>query len=119
MLINSIEIDNFVWQDELVFFGVFNQSERALNGALSIEKSIAETGRPITLFSSLEEHSVYSSLLNEAARALDTFTINIRGDIFNVTWDYEKGPINGEPLNSYSDEVPTHVRNITLRFITV
>lgn len=119
MLVNAIEIDNFIWQDELAFFGIYQQSERALNGAQSIEKSIVETGRPITLFSSLEEYSLYSSLFLECKKALDSFEIEIRGTIFLVTWDYEQGPISGEPFNSYSDESPTHVRNLTLRFITV
>lgn len=119
MLINGIEIDNFIWQDELLFFGIFHQSERALNGALTIEKSIVNTGKPITLFSSLEEYSIYASLFSECQRGLDSFEINIRGTLFTVTWDCEQGPISGEPFSSYSDELPSHVRNVTLRFITV
>lgn len=119
MMINGVQIENFIWQDEIAFYGVFQQSERALNGALSIEKSIVTTGQPITLFSSLEDYAIYSSLLTETKRALDSFSIDIRGTVFNVTWDYEQGPISGEPFNSYSDEVPTHVRNVTLRFIIV
>ncbi|NRA78336.1 MAG: hypothetical protein HRU18_09005 [Pseudoalteromonas sp.] len=95
------------------------QSERALSGEITFEKNIVTTGKSIILFSSLEEYNVYLSLFNECKRGLDSFDINIRGEFFSVTWDYEQGPISGEPFSSYSDDSPTHVRNVTLKFITV
>ena len=117
--VNGVLLSNFIWQDELVFHGIVQQQERALNGALSIEKSNVETGRPITLYSSIEDYELYESLQLESKNGLDSFPLDIHGEVFTVAWDYQSVPIEGTPLKAYSDSKPEHVRGITLKFITV
>ncbi|KAA1165484.1 hypothetical protein EU508_00695 [Pseudoalteromonas fuliginea] len=119
IVINAQQLDNFVWLDELDYSAVAEQSERALNGAQHIEKTIIPAGRSINLYSDFEAASVFNPLFEHANTTLSQFEITIRGTVFNVVWDHSQKAVEGTPHTHFSDSAPTYFQNINLRLKTV
>ncbi|OUL59268.1 hypothetical protein [Pseudoalteromonas ulvae] len=115
----TITLDQFVWRDEFAAFGIVEQTERALNGAPAIEKTAVSVGRPITLFSEMEDAALVEQLLSSANTELGTVTLNVRGTNIAATWDHAQSPVEVTPHQLYCDAKPNHFTQITLRFKTV
>ncbi|WP_440053377.1 hypothetical protein ACSLBF_10550 [Pseudoalteromonas sp. T1lg65] len=118
IVINNIQLDNAVWTDEYDYQAVTEQTERALNGAQHIEKTLI-VGRPITIESVLEPAALYIALFEHSQTKLAEFVITIRGTSYTVVWNHNQKPVTGSPLQYFSDSTPTHFENITLRLKTV
>ncbi|WP_304635542.1 hypothetical protein [Pseudoalteromonas sp.] len=119
ILINAQNLDNFVWLNEFDYLPIAEQTERALNGAQHIEKTLIPLGRPIHLYSDLELASTFKPLFEHAQNTLDAFEISIRGTLFNVVWDHAQKAVECTPYAHFSDAEPTHFTNINLRLKTV
>ncbi|WKD23720.1 hypothetical protein NDQ71_01045 [Pseudoalteromonas sp. KG3] len=119
IVINAQSLDNFVWLNEFDYLPVAEQTERALNGAQHIEKTLIPQGRPINLYSDFEAASVFTPLYEHAQTTLTAFEITIRGTVFNVVWDHSQKAVEAVPHTHFSDSAPTHFQNINLRLKTV
>ncbi|MEI8642734.1 hypothetical protein P4S60_10350 [Pseudoalteromonas sp. Hal040] len=119
ILLNAQQLDNFVWLNEFDYLPVVEQTERALNGAQHIEKTLVPLGRPIHLYSDFETASTFKPLLEHAQSTLDAFEISIRGTLFTVVWDHTQKAVESTPHTHFSDTEPTHFTNINLRLKTV
>jgi hypothetical protein len=119
IVINAQQLDNFVWLDEFDYLPVAEQTERALNGAQHIEKTLIPQGRAINLYSDFEAASVFNPLLVHAQTTLAAFEITIRGTLFNVVWDHSQKAVEAVPHAHFADAAPTHFQNINLRLKTV
>jgi len=119
ILINAQSLDNFVWLNEFDYLPVAEQTERALNGAQHIEKTLIPAGRPIELYSDFEAANVINPLYQHAQTTLEAFAITIRGTAFNVVWDHTQKAVEATPHAHYADAAPMHFQNINLRLKTV
>lgn len=115
----SQQLPHAVWVNEYNYVGVAEHSERALNGAAHIEKTLIPNGQPITIISEMESAAVFSALLHHARNTLSAFTINIKNQPLEVVWAHEQGAIEGTPVANYSDNAPEHFTDIKLHLKTV
>lgn len=119
IILDTLELDNFVWLNEFDAVHVTEQNERALNGAQHIEKTAINTGHVIQLYSNLESADVFNPIFEHAKTTLTSFVLVIRDVQHNVTWSHKNKPIDVKPLSLYNDAAPTHFENITLNLRTV
>jgi len=115
---STFNLANYTWQNRFAWSGVFQQVERALNGAQHVEPTVVTQGRPITLTCAIEDFSVFNDLANHALATQTEFTLTINGTDFTVIWLHEPVAVNGEPVINFSDAEPSHMQNVKLNFIT-
>ena len=105
---NTLELpDALSWADEYAWSPVEQSKTYTTTGALLIEEHVKQAGRPITLEGG-EDRTWCSRALVEQLRAWagqsgTVMTLVIRGTARQVTFDHEKGALQGLPVMFYAD----------------
>lgn len=104
----SLELpDALNWTDEYTWSPVEQTKTYTTTGALLIEESVKQAGRPYTLEGSPDRtwctRALVETLRAWAATPNITLTLTIRGTTNSVTFDREKGALQGLPVLFYAD----------------
>ena len=99
--------DALSWTDEYTWSAVEQTKTYTTTGALIIEEGVKQAGRPITLEGS-EDHTwctrdVVDQLHTWANTASLVLTLTLRGVAHSVTFDRERGALQGLPVLFYAD----------------
>lgn len=116
--------EDLYWSDEFDFSPVSQVVTPSLSGALIVESSAQQGGRPITLEGGDQagwaRRSLVETLRTWAAIPGREMTLTLHGGrSFSVLWSYEQQPIEARPVVEYSEPDPLDWYAITLRFIEV
>lgn len=99
--------DALSWADEYTWSPVLQSKTYTTTGALLIEEHTRQTGRPITLEGSEDRawctRALVDTLRGWAATAGIVLSLTLRGASRNVTFDHEKGALQGLPVLFYAD----------------
>ena len=116
----TINLPEFIWQNRFGYSPVRAQKSFSTDGALFIEQSQVQAGRPIILTSESEPVELFRQLESHAAaNVTNEFTLSINGTDYTVMWDFSDQAISGSPDISFADADPDYINNIVLRFIEV
>lgn len=114
---------DMLWPDEYEWQAVEQRTQYTITGALIVEASAKQAGRPITLQGGVDyawiDRTTLETLRTWAGFAAETFTLSYRGASFDVTFDHSRGAIAASPVIDYSDPDGTDYYALTLRFIEV
>jgi hypothetical protein len=104
----SLELpDALNWTDEYSWSPVEQTKTYTTTGALLIEEAVKQAGRPYTLEGSEDRtwctRALVETLRSWAATPGTTLTLTIRGATVDVTFDHEKGALQGLPVLFYAD----------------
>jgi hypothetical protein len=98
---------DLAWTDELSWSAVEQTQTYTTTGALLIEEAIRQAGRPYTLEGSEDrawcERSLVLALRAWADVAGTVLVLTIRGTPRNVTFDHQRGALEGFPVMFYED----------------
>lgn len=99
--------DALNWADEYAWSPIEQSKTYTTTGALLIEEGIKQAGRPITLEGSMDSTWCTRALVNTlhawAATTGIVLTLTLRGVAHSVTFDHEKGALQGLPVMFYAD----------------
>lgn len=99
--------DALNWVDEYAWSPVEQTKTYTTTGALLIEEGVKLAGRPVTLEGNVDRTWCTRALVGQlhawAASAGMVFTLTLRGVAHSVTFDHEKGALQGLPVVFYAD----------------
>lgn len=99
--------DALNWVDEYTWSPVQQTKAYTTTGALLIEEGVMQAGRPITLEGQIEStwcpRSMVDQLHTWANSAGIVLTLTLRGVAHSVTFDREKGALQGLPVTFFAD----------------
>lgn len=99
--------DALNWVDEFDWSPVEQTKTYTTTGALLIEEGVKQSGRPITLEGAEDRtwctRALVLQLRTWAATPGIVMTLNLRGVDYTVTFDHEKGALQGLPVVFYAD----------------
>ena len=99
--------DALSWADEYTWTPVEQSKTYTTTGALLIEEAVKQAGRPITLEGSEDRawctRALVDTLHTWATTAGIVLTLTLRGVARQVTFDHEKGALQGLPVLFYAD----------------
>lgn len=99
--------DALNWVDEFEWAPVEQTKTYTSTGALLIEEGVKQAGRPITLEGAEDRTWCTRSLVKQlhewAATPGIVLSLTLRGDVRTVTFDHEKGALQGLPVIFYAD----------------
>lgn len=99
--------DALNWVDEYTWSPVEQTKTYTTTGALLIEESVKQAGRPITLEGNEDRtwctRALVDTLRAWAATPGIVLALTIRGTARDVTFDHEKGALQGLPVIFYAD----------------
>ena len=99
--------DALSWADEYSWSPVEQTKTYTTTGALLIEEGTKQAGRPITLEGDADRtwctRAVVDQLHAWAATTSLVLTLTLRGVPRNVTFDHEKGALQGLPVQFFAD----------------
>jgi hypothetical protein len=99
--------DALSWADEYSWSPVEQTKTYTTTGALLIEEGIKQAGRPITLEGAADRtwctRALVDVLRGWAALPGVVLTLTLRGVAHQVTFDHEKGALQGLPVMFYAD----------------
>lgn len=99
--------DALSWADEYTWSPVEQTKTYTTTGALLIEEGVKQAGRPITLEGSEDRTWCTRALVDQlqawAATSAIVLTLTLRGLAHTVTFDHEKGALQGLPVLFYAD----------------
>ena len=99
--------DALNWSDEYTWSAVQQAKTYTTTGALLIEEGTKQAGRPITLEGTINSTWVARSQLDQLRTWAQTpgiaLTITLRDISHTVTFDHEKGALQGLPVMFYAD----------------
>lgn len=97
----------FNWVDEYTWSPVAQAKTYTITGALLIEEATRQAGRPITLEGAINAtwcpRSMIDQLRTWAATPGIVLSLTLRGVARSVTFDHEKGALQGLPVLFYAD----------------
>lgn len=100
--------DALSWVDEFAWSSVEQTKTYTSTGALLIEEGVKQAGRPITLEGAEDRtwctRSLVKQLQTWAATPGIVLTLTMRGVVHAVTFDHEKGALQGFPVIFYADQ---------------
>ena len=112
--------EDLAWPDEFDWSPVAAAEQRTLSGALIIQHSTRQSGRPITLASQGASWFPRAQVqaLQALLEAVAPMTLEIHGRTFEVTWRRAGNaqPLEATPVYRLADPDGTHPYLITLRF---
>lgn len=118
--------DDLEWPDEHSWSPVVQSSAYTLTGALLVESSTRQAGRPITLQGTEDSawlaRLTLQALTAWAAVAGRVMTLQLRGVDHDVMFDHPRGAIEATPVAAYSIDTITDsdfYAALALRFIKV
>ena len=98
---------SLAWTDELSWSAVEQTQTYTTTGALLIEEATKQAGRPYTLEGSEDrawcERSLVLALRSWADQPGAVMVLTIRGTPRNVTFDHQRGALEGFPVMFYED----------------
>ena len=98
---------SLAWTDELSWSAVEQTQTYTTTGALLIEEATKQAGRPYTLEGSEDRAWCERSLVLALRAWADTpgavLVLTIRGTPRNVTFDHQRGALEGFPVMFYED----------------
>lgn len=115
--------DALNWVDELSWSPVQQTKAYTTTGALLIEEATRQSGRPITLQGSMDStwctRALVLTLHTWSIAPSAVMTLVLRGISHQVTFDHEKGALEGLPVLFYADGsvADTDYYVPTLRFL--
>lgn len=115
--------DALSWADEYTWSPVEQTKTYTTTGTLLIEEALKQAGRPITLEGSEDRTWCTRALVDQLHAWVGTpgmvLTLTLRGVDRSVTFDHEKGALQGLPVLFYADGsiASTDLYVPTLRFI--
>lgn len=99
--------DAMNWVDEYTWSPVQQTKAYTTTGALLIEEGVKQAGRPITLEGSKDTTWCTRALVDQlhawAATPGITLALTLRGVAHTVTFDHERGALQGLPVLFYAD----------------
>ena len=99
--------DDLSWTDEFSWQPVVQTKTYTTTGALLIEEATRQAGRPITLESDQNRawctRSLVTTLHAWASTPNIILQLTLRGIARSVTFDHEKGALQGLPVLFYAD----------------
>jgi hypothetical protein len=99
--------DALSWADEYSWSPVLQTKTYTTTGALLIEEATRQTGRPISLEGTQDRtwctRALVDTLRGWAATANITLQLTLRGVLRTVTFDHERGALQGLPVLFYAD----------------
>jgi len=99
--------DALNWSDEYTWSPVQQSKTYTTTGALLIEEGVMQAGRPITLEGQIDAtwctRALVDTLRAWAATAGIVLTLTLRGVARSVTFDHEKGALQGLPVMFFAD----------------
>lgn len=99
--------DALNWVDEYTWSPVQQSKTYTTTGALLIEEGVKQAGRPITLEGALDATWCTRALVDQlhawAQTPAITLTLTLRGVARTVTFDHERGALQGLPVLFYAD----------------
>lgn len=99
--------DALNWSDEYTWSPVQQSKDYTTTGALLIEEATKQAGRPITLEGAEDRTWCTRALVDQlhawAQTAGVQLVLTIRGTARTVTFDHEKGALQGLPVMFYAD----------------
>ena len=99
--------DELNWTDEYTWSPVVQSKSYTTTGALLIEESVKQSGRPHTLEGSEDRTWCTRALVDQlhawAATPGIVLTLTLRGTARQVTFDHEKGALQGLPVLFFED----------------
>ena len=99
--------DDLSWADEFSWQPVVQTKTYTTTGALLIEEATRQAGRPITLESATDRawctRYLVTTLRTWASSTNASMTLVLRGTTRTVTFDHEKGALQGLPVFFYAD----------------
>ncbi len=100
--------DALNWIDEFSWSPIEQSKTYMSTGALHIEEHVKQAGRPVTLEGDQKRswctRALVKTLKAWAATPNITLQLTIRGEAFEVTFDHEKGALQGFPVMFYVDD---------------
>ena len=116
----TLTLPDLLWPDEFDWQAVEQTTTYTITGALIVQSSAKQAGRPVTLQSGAWfTRSVLETLRTWAAAPAETFTLVYRGTTLTVAFDHARGAITAEALFEVCDPDATDHIRATLRFIEV
>lgn len=99
--------DALNWTDEYTWSSVTQSKSYTTTGALLIEEAVRQAGRPITLEGSEDTTWCTRALVDQlhawAQTTGITLNLTLRGTARTVTFDHEKGALQGLPVLFFED----------------
>lgn len=99
--------DALSWADEYTWSPVEQTKTYTTTGALLIEEGVKQSGRPITLEGDIDRTWCTRALVDQlhawAATPAVVLTLTLRGVDRFVTFDREKGALQGLPVQFFAD----------------
>ncbi len=99
--------DDLSWTDEFSWQPVVQTKTYTTTGALLIEEATRQAGRPITLESATDRawctRELVTTLRTWASTPNASMTLVLRGITRTVTFDHEKGALQGLPVQFFAD----------------
>jgi len=99
--------DALAWTDEYTWSPVQQSKDYTTTGALILEHATKQAGRPITLEGAEDRTWCTRALVDQlhawAQTAGVQLSLTIRGVAHSVTFDHEKGALQGLPVLFYAD----------------
>ncbi|NCC25633.1 MAG: hypothetical protein EOM25_10640 [Deltaproteobacteria bacterium] len=118
--LDSTTLDpNFCWSDEYDWSPVGQARAYSLSGAMVLETTAKQSGRPITLANAWVTKAEVETL-----RALVitngemTLTLHDERE-FDVRWDHDGPALTAVPVIEYADPADADFYEVTLKFLTV
>lgn len=113
--------DDMTWPDEFTWQQVEQSSEYTTTGALVLDSSVKQAGRPITLQGSETyawcQRGDLLTLRNWASQPGVVFTLILRGLSRSVVFNHEAGAIEAAAILDYSDPLDSDPYAISIRFL--
>jgi hypothetical protein len=116
----TLTLPDLLWPDEFAWQAVEQTTIYTITGALIVQASAKQAGRPVTLQSGAWfTRADLETLRTWAALPAESFTLVYRGTSLTVAFDHARGAITPEPLFEVCDPDGTDHIRATLRFIEV
>ncbi len=118
--------EHFVWEDEYQYSNLAQQQSRLITGALLIENSIKQSGRPITLSLKKTPQGLEGGANREDVEELlkwsekyfsESLLLSINNRLFEVVWRAHDGlPVEADNVMRISNPTPETYVELILRF---
>ena len=121
---NTVSLpDDLDWPDEFGWSPVTQKTEHSITGSLIVDIGVRAAGRQITLRGdrgvAWTTREVAAQLQAWAAIGGAQMTLMLRGSTRQVLFDHERSALEWNPVDVYSDPLPTDRGWLVLRFIEV
>jgi hypothetical protein len=121
---DSVDLpDDILWEDEHSWDSVVQQTTYTITGALVVEVSQKQAGRPVTLKSRdnmswipREDHDQIRAWANTAGQQL---TLTIRAAHHTVIFDHSRTSVESEVLGYFKDSQQPNWYKMTIRLIVL